>query len=209
MGLMGLTLECARCHDHKYDPITQQEYYQLFAFFNQIDEAGLYSNDTTAIPTPTLVRRDQDAGEKMAGLDHQLADTTAELNKLKHDRQSEFDQWIAERPEKVSLPDQLAHFPLDRSEGGQFTNLIDAEAPATSPPANRVVPGSRGGAVLLTGDDAIKTGIGRFRRHEPFTVALWLRTPDIKERAVVFHLQPRLDRCRQSWVPAVDRKGAT
>ncbi|MEM7379637.1 MAG: PSD1 and planctomycete cytochrome C domain-containing protein [Bacteroidota bacterium] len=40
-GLLGLTLECARCHDHKYDAISQQDYFQLFAFFNQVNEKGL------------------------------------------------------------------------------------------------------------------------------------------------------------------------
>ena len=42
-GLMGVTLECARCHDHKYDPFTQKDYYQLFAFFNNVKEAGIES----------------------------------------------------------------------------------------------------------------------------------------------------------------------
>jgi hypothetical protein len=40
-GILGITLECARCHDHKYDPISQKEYYGVFSFFNQVNEKGL------------------------------------------------------------------------------------------------------------------------------------------------------------------------
>lgn len=43
-AFLGLTLECARCHDHKYDPISQEEHFQLFSFFNSIPEKGLLAN---------------------------------------------------------------------------------------------------------------------------------------------------------------------
>jgi len=43
---MGLTLNCCRCHDHKYDPITQREFYQFFAFFNNVPESGTLQGDS-------------------------------------------------------------------------------------------------------------------------------------------------------------------
>ena len=52
MGTMflGLTLNCSRCHDHKYDPVSQDDFYRLFAFFNNIDEAGLGPNNGNSPP---------------------------------------------------------------------------------------------------------------------------------------------------------------
>ena len=47
---LGLTLNCSRCHDHKYDPVTQKDFYSLFAFFNGIDEAGLGPNNGNSPP---------------------------------------------------------------------------------------------------------------------------------------------------------------
>jgi len=47
---LGMTMGCARCHDHKYDPITQKEYYQLFAYFNNIDEWGIGPNNGNSPP---------------------------------------------------------------------------------------------------------------------------------------------------------------
>lgn len=53
VGILGLTLNCARCHDHKYDPISQREYFQLFAFFNNQDEP------TITLADPELVAKQQ------------------------------------------------------------------------------------------------------------------------------------------------------
>jgi hypothetical protein len=52
-SILGLTLGCAQCHDHKFDPITQKEYYQLFAFFNTLEDRGLDGNGGVN-PGPSL-----------------------------------------------------------------------------------------------------------------------------------------------------------
>ena len=52
---------------------------------------------------------------------------------------------------------------------------------------NSSVPGKIGKAIKLTGDDAFGTKVGNFRRYQPFSISLWMKTPDVKERAVVFH----------------------
>lgn len=59
---LGLTVGCARCHDHKYDPISQREFYQLFAYFNQVAEPGKYirnDNSMPYLPAPTADQRSQ------------------------------------------------------------------------------------------------------------------------------------------------------
>ena len=52
-AFLGLTMECTKCHDHKYDPLTQKDYFSLSAFFNNIDEAGLHA--FMGNPTPPLL----------------------------------------------------------------------------------------------------------------------------------------------------------
>lgn len=55
-SVLGLTLACAQCHDHKYDPISQRDYYQLFAYFNTVSDIGLDGN-AGKNPRPTIMAR--------------------------------------------------------------------------------------------------------------------------------------------------------
>ena len=59
-AFLGMTLECARCHDHKYDPVSQKDHFQLFGFFNNLDEDGLMPS-AQAIPKPYMAVTKQDA----------------------------------------------------------------------------------------------------------------------------------------------------
>ena len=74
---LGLTMECAKCHDHKFDPVTQRDYYRLFAFFNQTSERGedgRVANAVPMIPAPTRAQQDTLAEQtrELAALDAQL-----------------------------------------------------------------------------------------------------------------------------------------
>lgn len=86
---MGLTLVCCRCHNHKYDPFTQKEYYQLAAYFNSIDESG--ANDAGGLAHPLLLFP---TPEQQARIDRHKAEEQrleaerAELEKALRERQS-------------------------------------------------------------------------------------------------------------------------
>src|SRR5262245_30328808 len=68
---MGLTLGCSVCHDHKYDPFTQREFYQLYAFFNSIAESAMDGNNNGPPPIMKVPTPEQTA--QLASLDQQLA----------------------------------------------------------------------------------------------------------------------------------------
>jgi hypothetical protein len=69
---LGLTMECAKCHDHKFDPISQRDYYQLFAFFNQVPEHGEDGRVANAIPMLPAPTREQQ--QELAAQQRRLAE---------------------------------------------------------------------------------------------------------------------------------------
>lgn len=75
-AFLGLTFECAKCHDHKYDPISQKNYYELFSFFNNIPENGFVAKDQKQEPTITLTKKE--VSEKLSFINS--FDSTKELS---------------------------------------------------------------------------------------------------------------------------------
>lgn len=167
-AFLGLTLECARCHDHKYDPLSQKEYYQLFSYFNNIDESGLYSYFTSSVPTPTLALLNEDQKKQLAVL-------KANLASVKEPDASQ----IKSLSDDALLRQALQVKGRGPIESVDLKNVGGRNAKTTDQRGNP--------AVRLTGDDAITLKTGNFKRYSPFSVRLSLNTPDEKERAVVFH----------------------
>ena len=184
-AIMGLTYECCRCHNHKYDPISQKEYYQLSAFFDNIAEAGLYSYFTDSVPTPTLVLPNRDQEQDLKRKTNRVVEQETVLRSLLAARRDA-------AAERVAMRDFV-----DRND--LFLAPIKTLEFDENPPGkNKLVDGVVGKAFQLTGDDAVDTDVGNFQRSQPFSIAIWIKTPDVKDRAVVLHRS-------QAWTDAGSR----
>ncbi len=74
---LGLTLNCSSCHDHKFDPISQKEFYSLYAFFNSLADAAMDGN--ALLPAPILKLPSEDQTARMQQLDRDLAGTQQQI----------------------------------------------------------------------------------------------------------------------------------
>ncbi len=165
-AFLGLTMECCRCHDHKFDPIKQKEFYQLSAYFSDIDEFGLYSHFTFTAPTPAMLLYEADQEQE-----HQAAKqavTTAEA-KLEEAMQSARRHWKS-RPEDL------------------ISELPEPRKPAFTLPLEGDVDGVVGMATRCNGDDAIECKEApRFGRTSAFSYSLWVRPEVEGPRMMVLH----------------------
>ncbi|MGB8169757.1 MAG: DUF1553 domain-containing protein [Chthoniobacteraceae bacterium] len=80
-AFLGLTLACCECHDHKFDPVTQKEYYQMYSYFNAVPEKGLDGREGNAAPVLSLATPEQNARlaelrKKVEAADKALAELT-------------------------------------------------------------------------------------------------------------------------------------
>jgi hypothetical protein len=195
-AFLGLTTECSRCHDHKYDPITQRDFYSLFAFFQNIDESGQtsYFTDSTPVPTTLLSTPEQDRQlaalrEKVAAAEKTLHDTRAAAA---HEAgRAGFDTWLDKLPEgpsELSPDGEVGRFNFDSMAKNQVPNALAGGKPAAAHEGPKLIPGKQGQAAELDGENGFTfPGVGHFNRSDEFTFGLWVQPTQLAERAVVFH----------------------
>ena len=164
-AMLGFTIGCARCHDHKYDPIKQRDYYSLSAFFNNIDESGTYSHFTQATPTPTLLLWPENKSAEAVALSNKIAAVENRIETIRHEAAEPFQSWLKSGG-KISAPKPVAHFAFDTVVGNNSpdslsTNMAKLEdgplqVAAGVPPA--VEPGFQpGGKNTSNGEAPIET----------------------------------------------------
>lgn len=198
-GLMGLTLECARCHDHKFDPLSQKEFYEFSAFFNNVDELGMTGDDGNAGPLLPLPEPDVEA---------ELEEVRALIARLESELDARRSRVTTAHLSAASLrgvdprAGLVAHYPLDRTyeetaevEAGKeprqdtwTPNAARSRSPARVRGVVELVDGPRGRAVAFDNeyDSVDLEGTGLFERTEPYSLAFWVRpTSDEPYRVIM------------------------
>ena len=184
---LGLTMECARCHDHKYDPISQEEFYQFFSFFNSVDESGQTSHFTDAVPVPTLLLSSEEVDEQLSFLDRAIRQ--AESGETDID-QAAYKKWLSRKSPPKLEPGKglIGDFDFEKSGDNKIQNLVDRTKPALMYENPQAVAGRFGKGIELTGENGlIFKDLGAFSRSDPFSVSIWVKVGEVHEQAVVFH----------------------
>ena len=206
---LGLTMGCARCHDHKFDPLSQRDFYQQFAFFNNVPEQGRavkYGNSPPLIKSPTL-----DEQAHLHAVDARLADAQKRWNELATSLTATQSAW-----EAATIPDSLAdwsvegdviaHFDLNENLSNLITKpqpapksapalLVDfaASSSTTNGATSKMVGGdpefSRGplaGALDLNGTQFVDAGnVAELGFYDKFTLAAWIRSTDVSRGSIL------------------------
>ena len=185
--LMGLSLGCARCHDHKFDPLTQREYYQFFAFFNQLNEqgeAGRVGNaePTIKAPTPEQLDRQTALARQLASLDDTLKQRITRAIET-------MPEWEPKLREAASsggaAPVPLLHWTLNETTGSELSEQRDPTRKGQVVGKAEWTAGKLDGALKFDGNTHVEAGdLANFDRTDKFSFGAWVNVAD-KEAATV------------------------
>ena len=183
-GFMGLTMECSRCHDHKYDPISQRDYYSMAAMFGDQNENGLLSFHGEVPPPFVRLYPDDAARQKEAALRDAVAAAEAALTAMKIE---------APKVTKIEPPVPAVHLPLEAFTKTGVDNLVTGGKSVkferrNNPDDLKLVPAVKGQGVQFDGDAGFALPefkqLGRF---DAFTFSAFLRLGEKNARATVLH----------------------
>jgi hypothetical protein len=171
---LGLTLGCARCHNHKYDPFTQKEFYQLFAYFNNVPELGRamkYGNSPPLISAPTAAQQ-----QMLDGVDSKIA----KVRKFLESRKGEIEGGRRTWEKSLQGAPPLYWKPVGGLDAA-FTFDTPGEAKAVGgTPASAA--GLFGNAVSFDGSVHLESeNAGKFDIDDRLTLSAWIYSDEIPD----------------------------
>ena len=187
-AFMGLTVACAKCHDHKFDPISQKDYYQLTAFFNNIRELGMTGDDGEFGPLLPLTDEQTQSkldqlNQSMSAIKKELAITSEELKQV-----YEYSDELIKKTK--AQPNLLFHGKFEEiSQISKSRHSVDGKKDfyGRSDQTPEVVEGIKGNAFKFSKDHdqlyITNKLIPKMEWTEPFSLSLWLNTSKRKQES--------------------------
>lgn len=176
---LGLTMECAQCHDHKYDPISQEEYYQFYAFFNVSSDGGMQTRDGNA--EPRLEIPDPEKARQLPAVQQAQQESSERLTTIEANCQQDFAAWLEAQQAKVneqpSMPsDCLLHFAITAGEGKVITNSVAPEQKGEIQGEIKWSPSRSDWALDFDGKNYVDLGdVANFERTDSFSYGGWVK----------------------------------
>jgi len=170
---MGMTMGCARCHDHKYDPISQRDFYRFYAFFNGVEEEGLDGRRGNAKPFLTVSSQGQIA--EIESLEKDIKAATKQLAAKDVDQAQQTWEKTVEPAASVQshlANGLLAHYEFDGSFADSSGRYLHARSAGNEP---GFIGGFVGKAVSLNVEDRLAFPARLLDFTKPFTLAFHIR----------------------------------
>jgi hypothetical protein len=174
---LGLTIGCARCHDHKFDPISQKEFYQFYSFFNNVNEKGVYTEQRGNV-APLVKVADEVQSRQLASLQHDVSERKDRLSRLMEQLPARRDQWLAALKSEVAVTEPEPVFTIPLAEDWDLRSNATGRlvtAAGVEPRPKRESDFAGIDAQFSGSERLAYSNVVHFEKRRPYSIAFWVK----------------------------------